>query len=76
MLETKTVQKRYLNVHFSVPLTEKFSYEATLGGNFLENKYSKNRHPRELAYYFEGGEPNSSDGCDKVGDYKNAGITV
>lgn len=56
---------------FSVPLTEKFSYEATLGGNFLENKYSKNRHPRELAYYFEGGEPNSSDGCDKVGDYKS-----
>lgn len=54
VLETKNRSKTMdLNVHFSVPLTEKFSYETTLGGNFLENKYSKNRHPRELAYYFE-----------------------
>ncbi|WP_249963116.1 TonB-dependent receptor domain-containing protein [Histophilus somni] len=73
VLESKNSAKTTdINMHFSIPFTEKFSYEATLGANILKNKYSKNRHPRELAYYFEGGEPNSSYYCDYLGNYKNA----
>ncbi|WP_233121816.1 hypothetical protein [Histophilus somni] len=73
VLESKNSAKTTdINMHFSIPFTEKFSYEATLGANILKNKYSKNRHPRELGYYFDGGEPNSLDACDEVGKYKNA----
>ncbi|WP_249967771.1 TonB-dependent receptor domain-containing protein [Histophilus somni] len=75
VLESKNSAKTTdINMHFSIPFTEKFSYEATLGANILKNKYSKNRHPRELGYYFDGGEPNSRDFCDYVGKYKNACI--
>ncbi|OZN24729.1 TonB-dependent receptor [Actinobacillus seminis] len=52
-----------LNVNFSTPLSEKLTYEVTLGSNFLVNEYSKNRHPRELAYNFAHGEPNSIADC-------------
>ncbi|WP_249961001.1 TonB-dependent receptor domain-containing protein [Histophilus somni] len=58
MLESKNSAKTMdINMSFSIPITEKFSYEATLGANILKNKYSKNRHPSELAYNFENGEP-------------------
>lgn len=45
---------------FSIPITEKFFMKQLLVPISSKNKYSKNRHPSELAYNFEDGEPTFS----------------
>ncbi|MDY4505755.1 MAG: TonB-dependent receptor [[Actinobacillus] rossii] len=52
-----------IRLTFSTPIGEDWRYTASLGANFLNNKYTKNRHPRELAYNFAYGEPADYEHC-------------
>ncbi|CAD7289049.1 putative TonB-dependent receptor [Campylobacter majalis] len=68
-LESKNESKTFdISQTFTNELAFDTELTTTFGMNLLRNSYKKNRHPRELAYHFENGEPNSIDECPERGN--------